>query len=98
MKTFDIAIDIPDHATSDKDGGSESESEYQPSGTSEDDEERKLLTNQSITANVASWPQDVADSYGGAKDCATHDYFSYLKHLEHKSKRRSQINCQKHIL
>ena len=40
MKTFDIAIDIPDHATSDKDDGSDSESEYQPSGTSEDDEER----------------------------------------------------------
>ena len=38
--TFDIAIDIPDHAASDIDDGSESVSEYQPSGTSEDDEER----------------------------------------------------------
>ena len=50
------------------------------------------------SSDVCSSDLDVADSYGGAKDCATHDYFSYLKHLEHKSKRRSQINCQKHIL
>ena len=39
-QTFDTAIDSPDHAASDIDDGSESESEYQPSGTSEDDEER----------------------------------------------------------
>ena len=39
-QTFDIVIDIPDHAASDIDNGSESVSEYQPSGTSEDDEER----------------------------------------------------------
>ena len=39
-QTFNIAIDIPDHAASDMDDGSESVSEYQPSGSSEDDEER----------------------------------------------------------
>ena len=39
-QTFDIVIDIPDHAASDIDNGSESVSEYQPSGTSEDDQER----------------------------------------------------------
>ena len=39
-QTFDIVIDVPDHAASDIDNGSESVSEYQRSGASQDDEER----------------------------------------------------------